>query len=332
VNGSESEPASHKDRTLLRLAPHLVLDGAVIVAEAIGARRVEVAVHDPAAQLALEQAGSERAGTGSVPVRVTRTRGGFVAGEARAVLRGLAGQPQLPPGRREPPTAHGVLLANAETFAQVAVLTRLGAQRFADSGTAAEPGTTLITVDGAVARPGVVELPLGTPLGILLGAAGAAPLQAVITGGYHGSWLPADPALRLSRTDLAAVGGRFGAGVVLAVGQDTCALGELARVAGWLAGESAGQCGPCRFGLPALANDVRALLAGDARALPGVTRHAQVVTGRGACSHPDGVAAFVTSGLRLLHGEVTAHLSGGGCGRPTLGLLPLGERPIGGRA
>src|SRR5581483_1667565 len=102
----------------------------------------------------------------------------------------------------------------------------------------------------------------------------------------------------------------------------TCALGELARVAGWLAGESARQCGPCRFGLPALAADVAALAAGSWR-MGEAAEHARLVTGRGACAHPDGAARFITSGLHLLRDEAQRHLEGG-CGRPVLGRFPLG--------
>ncbi len=322
VNGSESEPASRKDRTLLRRSPHLVLDGAVIVAEAIGAGEVEVAVHDSEAAHALRRAVAQR-GRERVRVQVTQTDAVFVGGEAGALLRGLAGRPQLPAGRRELPTDRGILLSNVETFAQTAVLSRMGARRFAESGTAAEPGTTLVTLGGAVQRPGVVEIPIGTPLGILLDAAAAPSAQAVVIGGYHGSWIAADPAIRLSREGVQAAGGSFGAGVLLVVDDDSCALGELARVADWLAGESAGQCGPCMFGLPALARDVRALAAGHPRALTESLRHSQLVAGRGACSHPDGAVRFVTSGIRLLRDEIEAHLRGG-CSRPVRGLFPIG--------
>jgi hypothetical protein len=78
------------------------------------------------------------------------------------------------------------------------------------------------------------------------------------------------------------------------------------------------------FGLPALARDVRALAAGHSRALTETLRHSQVITGRGACSHPDGAVRFVTSGIRLLRDEIEAHLAGGGCGRPVRGLFPIG--------
>ncbi|MDT4956604.1 MAG: hypothetical protein QOD31_403 [Pseudonocardiales bacterium] len=323
VNGTESEPASLKDRVLLRRSPHLVVDGALAVAAALQARRVTIAVHDRLAEQAVRDALSQRP-DGS-HVRVEHVGGGFVAGEARALARALAGGPALPPGRREHATDKGILLANVETFAQLAVLVRMGWRRFADTGTRAEPGTTLLTLGGAVGRPGVVEVPLGTPLGIVLTAAQAHHTTAVVTGGYHGSWHAPLPNIELSRAGLASAGGTLGAGVLLAVDDATCALGELARVTAWLAGESAGQCGPCLFGLPALARDVQALYQGHPGAVEVALRHARAVDGRGACSHPDGAARFVTSGLHLLHDETQLHLRGG-CGRPVLGRLPIGAR------
>ena len=321
VNGSESEPASWKDRTLLRRSPHLVLDGALAVAEAVGARRVTIAAHDAAAVASVQRAVAARADAAGVHVR--RTDAGFVAGEARALLRGLRGGPALPPGRREHATECGVVISNVETFAQVALLLRIGSARFAETGTRREPGTTLLTVGGAVARPGVVEIPLGTPLGIVLDAAGASRPVAVVVGGYHGSWIAPIGDIRLCRDGLASAGGTLGAGVVLVLDEDTCALGELSRVATWLAGESARQCGPCTFGLPALAKDLRALVAGAGSALGSAFGHARAVDGRGACSHPDGAVRFVSSGLHVLRDEVENHLAGH-CRRPVLGRLPIG--------
>jgi NADH:ubiquinone oxidoreductase subunit F (NADH-binding) len=325
VNGTESEPASRKDRTLLIRTPHLVLDGALAVAAAVGARHLTVAVHDQQAATAVRAALAERSDARGA--RVAVVAGGFVAGEARAVVRALRGGPAVPPGRRTPPTEEGWLVSNVETFAQLAVLLRLGPQGFAQTGTPDEPGTTLLTVGGAVERPGVIEVPVGTPLGIVLSAARAADPQAVIVGGYHGGWLAPSGQVRLSRAGLAAAGGTLGAGVVLVVDHATCALGELARVAGWLAAQSAHQCGPCHFGLPALAADVTALAAGrpgNAGSSPvdAALGHARAVTGRGACAHPDGAARFVTSGLLALRDEVAAHRRGG-CGRPVLGRLPI---------
>lgn len=310
VNGSESEPASFKDRTLLCRAPHLVLDGALAVATALGARHMTVAVHDQAAARAVLHAIGDR--RDCAHVRVEQVAGGFVGGEARALQRGLDGGPALPPGRRVHLTQHGTLLSNVETFAHVAVALRLGPHRFRDSGTHAEPGTTLLTVGGAVSRPGVVEVPLGTPLGIVLSAAGAAAPQAVVVGGYHGTW-HARPDLQLCHAN------GLGAGVVSVLDGDTCALGELARVAAWLAAQSARQCGPCRFGLPALARDVAAIAAGGDVAA--AIQHARAVQGRGACHYPDGAVRFVMSGLHLLREETVRHRTAGGCGRPVRGQL-----------
>ncbi len=322
VNGTESEPASRKDRTLLLRAPHLVLDGAIATARGTGAGRITVAVHDESTAAVVRAAAAER--TDARRVRVRTIPGGFVAGEARAVVRALQGGPALPPGRRTPPTVTGTVVSNAETFAQLAVLLRLGPHRYAETGTRAEPGTTLLTLGGAVARPGVVEIPIGTPLGIVLSAAGAPEFpEAVVIGGYHGSWLAPLPEIRLSREGVASAGGSFGAGVLLVLDSTTCPLGELARVAGWLAGESAQQCGPCRFGLPTLAADVAALAAGHWTVGPALG-HARAVTGRGACAHPDGAARFVTSGLHLLQDEAERHFSHGSCGRPVQGQLPIG--------
>ena len=230
VNGSESEPASYKDRVLMRRTPHLVLDGALAVAAAVGTRDLTIAVHDAQSAAALRTAIAQRGD--AKRVRVATVAGGFVAGEARALVRALAGGPAVPPGRRTHLTTDGVLVSNVETFAQVAVLLRLGPRRFAETGSRDEPGTTLLTIGGAVDRPGVVEIPIGTPLGIVLGAAGAAGTHAVVMGGYHGSWIEPNPAIVLSRAGVAAAGGSFGAGVLLVLDDATCALGELGRVGG----------------------------------------------------------------------------------------------------
>lgn len=323
VNGSESEPASHKDRTLLRRTPHLVLDGALAVATAVGARKVVVAVHDELAYATVCAAARER--IDARRVRVQRTDAAFLAGEARTLLRVLDGGPALPPGRRELPTDQGILVSNVETFAQLAILVRLGARRFAETGTRDEPGTTLLTVGGAVGRPGVIEVPIGTPVGILLNAAQAENAQYLVAGGYHGSWLRPDVDIPISRAGLRAAEATLGAGVLYVLDGSTCALGELTRVSRWLAAQSAGQCGPCRFGLPALAADVAAVAQGHPAAIAEATRHANAVDGRGACAHPDGTARFVRSGLAVLHDEIVAHRTGGGCRRPVLGQLPIGD-------
>ncbi len=328
VNATEGEPASRKDEALLALAPHLVLDGAAAVARAVGADRVRVALTDPVAARVVTAAVHSRPDAARFTVEVVPDR--FLIGESQALVSALSGGRGVPDGRRTLPTVRGVsgrptVLSNAETWAQVAVLLRMGAVSYAEAGTPAEPGTTLLTVSGAVSRPGVLEVAIGTTLGQVADAVGALPSQAVIIGGYHGAWLRADPALALSRAAVSAAGGTLGAGAVIFVGAETCALGELARITRWLADQSARQCGPCTFGLPALAEDVSLIAAGVGD--PGlVARHAALVTGRGACAHPDGAARFVRTGLAVLAEDARAHRSQGHCRRRDLGHLTGGTR------
>lgn len=325
VNGAESEPASGKDRVLMRRVPHLVLDGLVLVARAVRAREAMVVVHDREAEASLRAAIGER--RDRVKIRVIATVGRFVSGEARAVIRGAEGKLAIPPGRRAIPTQRGMFgrptfLSNAETFAQLALLARLG-RAYADTGVSTEPGTTLLTVGGAVTRPGVVEVPLGMPLALLLEAAGSPTGSAVLMGGYHGAFVSNPSSVTLSRPALADMGLTLGAGVVLVLSPDTCALAEVESVAAYLASESAGQCGPCVFGLPAIATDVGRLRRGDGSAWIDLQRHLGVVAGRGACAHPDGASRFVASALGAFPAEIHAHLTVGTCGRPHRHELPL---------
>ncbi len=326
VNVSESEPASAKDRLLATRLPHLVLDGALLVAAALKTTTVELAVHSRQTVAALEGAIAER--SDARRVKVVRLSGGFVAGEARAVLEGLSGRTPIPPGRKTLPTVSGLrgaptFISNAETFAQLALLARLGVAGFAEVGTRHEPGTALMTIGGAVGRPGVVEIPLGIGLDRVLTDAGVSAPAYLVVGGYHGSWITPRAGLTLSLAGLASVGARFGAGVLLVIDQNSCALAELAQVTAWLARESAGQCGPCRFGLPAIADDVVRLVAGDTSRARSIEGRMRVVSGRGACAHPDGTVAFVRSALTVLTDEVRRHSGRRGCGRRLLGQLPL---------
>jgi NADH:ubiquinone oxidoreductase subunit F (NADH-binding) len=327
VNATEGEPASGKDRVLLHYAPHLVLDGAVATADAIGAKSILVAITRPEVEAPLRAAISQRPDARRFDVRLLPDR--FVTGEARALINGLNGQAAVPPGRRVLPTESGVngrptLLSNAETFAHVGLIARHGAGWFTGIGTPDEPGTVLLSVGGAVGQPGVIEVPTGTTLGEVAAQVrantGASAPQAVIIGGYHGGWLPYDASIRLDRKDLARRGASLGAGVLIFVGSDTCPSLELARVTRWLAAQSAKQCGPCVFGLPALANDVAELVQG--RHSTGLRRHLENLPGRGACAHPDGSVRFVQSGLGLIAADVAKHQKHAHCGRPDRGYLP----------
>lgn len=224
-------------------------------------------------------------------------------------------------GRRIAPT----VVLNAETLWRVAQVVGRGADGphwFRSHGLADEPGPRLVGIGGAVPRPGVVSTAAGAPLADLLVAAGVGPGRTgpVIVGGLGGIVLRPDEAARAtwSRAGLAPYGGTPGPGVVHVLDPAVCPLDALA---GWFdhaAGESAGQCGPCMFGLPAIAADWRELAAGrgsaghaaigDARAR--IARRAASVRGRGACRFPDGVAGLATSALRALSGHLDDHTRG----------------------
>lgn len=326
VNGSEGEPASQKDRLLMRRAPHLVLDGLEVVGAALRARQLVVAVHDPLSARSLQVALSERPRSRR-PIRIASTPDRFVSGEARAVLEGLGGRTALPTGRRTLPTHQGLdgkptFLSNAETFAQLAVLVRVG-QAFGAVGSPEEPGTSLFSVGGTPSGVAVVEAPTGVLLTDLLSFAGADPTSTVLLGGYHGMVVGRPDGLALSRPSLREQGLSLGAGIVLALSHETCSLGELTAAADYLADASAGQCGPCVFGLPAVADDLRRTGRGDREARGRLTRRLGLLPGRGACAHPDGASRLIASFLTAVPHEVDLHLTHGSCGRPVRGELPL---------
>jgi NADH:ubiquinone oxidoreductase subunit F (NADH-binding) len=186
-----------------------------------------------------------------------------------------------------------------------------------------------VTISGAVASPGVYELAFGTPMTDLLAAAGGPTegLRALLVGGYFGTWVEVKRAvnLRLAREDLRSVGCTLGSGVLIALGESGCGLHESARVIDYLARESAGQCGPCLYGLRAIADGVIAMAHGTASRgeRERVLRWTRDVRGRGACHHPDGAVRFVQSVLEVFGEEIEGHLSAR-CRALPAGL-PVGE-------
>jgi NADH:ubiquinone oxidoreductase subunit F (NADH-binding) len=341
ANGAESEPASGKDRVLLSWAPHLVLDGIAVAAEAVGATQGYLCLHegenDLARQLEASVAERERAGLNRVPVTVAAVPGGYVASQETALVSHLNGNPPKPTFVPPRPSQKGVqgrptLVQNVETLAHIALIARYGADWFRDIG--APAGSALVTVSGAVRKPGVYEAALGTPVGELLRQAGgpAEPPQAVLAGGYFGGWLPYQQAVNVPVNDAAlrAVGACLGPGVLVLLPDSACGLAETARIADYLATQSAGQCGPCRNGLPALAGVLWEIAFGRVSrdALIWADRLPALVAGRGACHLPDGTAAFVVSALRVFADELRRHASAGPCPRARRApVLPVPARP-----
>ena len=320
ANGAEGEPASRKDRVLLTTAPHLVLDGLQMAAAAVGARSAYLYVPAGIAAFLGRIVGERRAtGWDRAAVTVRASADSFISGQESAVVAAIEGRKAVPYDARHRVVEWGIggaptLVQNVETLAHLALIARHGPAWFREVGTRDEPGTMLVTLSGAVTAPGVSEAPIGTPIEAVLDAGGgpSGPLQAVLVGGYHGAWIPADSGLRLSKADLAEHGASPGAGVLIALPRTACGLHETARIVDYLAGESARQCGPCLNGLPHLASLVGRLAAGERRPeLPTqVGQLCRLLVRRGACQHPDGTTRLVRSMLRTFSAELDRHLHG----------------------
>ena len=325
ANGAEGEPPSGKDKVLLAYAPHLVLDGAALAARAVGAKSVVVAVGDvvvPQVRHALAErraAGVDR----GLKLRVVAVPDRFVAGEETALVQFLNGGPALPTFIPPRPFERGVggaptLVQNVETLAHIALIARFGADWFRAAGTRDEPGTALVTLSGAIRRPGVYEIELGQTLEQLVNDAGgpAVDLQAFLLGGYYGSWLSGRDAAtaRLSDGDLARYGAALGARAIVALPATACGVAETARLARYLADESAGQCGPCVHGLASLAVGLEQLVRGERHSDHGLMqRRLATIVGRGACSHPDGAVKLIASAYDVFATEFERHLNGHRC-------------------
>jgi NADH:ubiquinone oxidoreductase subunit F (NADH-binding) len=330
VNASESEPASRKDVTLLQLRPHLVLDGAVLAARSLGATHVVVYLHSartPSTDAVMAAVAERRAvgWDGTVTVTAVDAPLAYLSGESSAVVSVLEGRGPVPSLRPAPVAAAGVggrptLVSNTETYAHVGLIARFGSAWFRCGGPTRSPGSTLVTLAGAVARPGLVAESVGDVRfsELLTGPGGLteAP-RAVLVGGYAGSWLDGQTAwsLPVDRIWLAAAGTSLGCGLVAVLSRSACGLAETARLLDYLASQSAGQCGPCVLGLPELAERFNALVDGQGsrRHLRRITELAVSIRGRGACSHPDGAVQLAETALEVFGAEVRSHARRGSC-------------------
>lgn len=313
VNGAEGEPRSLKDDVLMTTRPHLVLDGAMLAARALRTARIAVVIGETkhAALASMSAALAERPEPELRQARVVLAPPRYVAGESSAVVH-LAGSGIARPTTR-PPSMHeaGVdgrptLVQNVESLAHVALISRFGAGWFG-------AGTVLITAVGGVFAPGVLEVESGTSVREVFDAArgGSRGTRAIMLGGYFGAWVGAEQAwdLPLDPVALRDRGLTLGCGVVGFLHEAGCGVCETARIMRYLASESSAQCGPCFFGLRALADATARIgeRGSNTDDLARLHRWSQEVAGRGACRHPDGAVMLLRSALAVFAEEFADH-------------------------
>lgn len=341
-NADESEPGTFKDRELIRRNPHALIEGMAIAGFAIGASHGYIYIRGEFAEEAdlLEKTvaaarakgfiGRNILGSGfNFELFVHRGAGAYICGEETALLEsieGFKGQPRLKPPF---PAVKGLfgsptVINNVETLAAVPAIVDKGGAWYASVGTPKSPGTKLFCVSGAVNRPGVYELPLGTPFRDLLekncgGMKEGKKLKAVIPGGSSVPVLTAEEAwgLKLDYEAVALAGSMLGSGGVIIIDDSQCMVKLLGVLARFYHHESCGQCTPCREGCGWIQKITDRLEAGKGSPADIDTLYsvAEGMLGRTICPLADAMAMPVMSFVKKFRGEFEAHAAGKTCAR-----------------
>jgi len=322
ANGEEGEPASIKDRWLLRNRPHLILDGLRLAAAIVAADRAHVYVSDPESARSVETALSElgAGALGAINVAVRVVDPGYVAGEETAAVRALNGGPVKPTDKPPRPFEEGVagrptLVSNVETLAGLPYIQQHGAAAFRSQGTTGSPGTLLVTITGTGRPPGLYEVPHGLAVTELIALHGisANAVQGALMGGYFAGLLNRDVlGLTLDHETIRAAGSGLGCGAISVI-TDDCPVAVAASVLAYFDRENAGQCGSCFNGTAAMAAVAGALRDGVAtdEDLARLRRWSVVLRGRGACATLDAATNIAASLLDKFPGPVQSHLDNG---------------------
>jgi NADH-quinone oxidoreductase subunit F len=311
--------------------PHTLLEGVLLTAFAVGAERAILYVNRTfAASLAtLRVALSEARDAGyvrDVNVQVVEAPDAYVAGEESAALEVIEGRAPRP--RRKPPypTESGLwgrptVVNNVETLATVAAIVRDGPEAYRALGTPDSPGTMLVTLTGWVERPGVYEVPFGTPLRTVIeglggGVSQGKRLKAISPGGASTAYLAADKVdVPLEYAALGAAGSTVGCGTLRVVPEGACMVEELLRFAPFFASGSCGQCGPCVQGTRKIAAVTEDLRMGtrDSRPLELLARLGTRLRGMGICGLITGATAPASSAVALFRADFEHHARFGVC-------------------
>lgn len=342
INAAESEPGSYKDRLLLAHRPHIVIEGALLAARAVGADDAVFYVHqgDENIRVTIDTALNELQTMHQFPVtwRVIEAPDRYVSGEETSAIRRVNGGPALPTLKPPLPADRGVrdrptLVQNVETLTNLPQIAQRGSDWFRLLGSDDLPGTMLITLSGSVSRPGVYEVPTGARLDEIVNELGggtddARPIQALLPGGFFSGWISGEAVrggARLNRENLARFGASPGSGAISVVSTGVCGLWQAVRLLRFFADESARQCGVCVSGSAEMTGALERVALGEARHddLKRLRRWStETLPGRGACSHLDGAAIAARTAIHVFQNEIAEHTRLGTCGRPVRIVLP----------
>jgi len=338
-NADESEPGAFKDREILRWTPHLLIEGCLIAARAIGAEHVYIYVRGeyfPYTRV-LNAAVTEAYDSGYIGENILDSgwncdltvhigAGAYIAGEETGLMSSLEG------GRAEPrikppfPAQSGIFgspttVNNVETLATVPMILAHGAEWYRQWGSEKSPGTKLWCCSGHLERPGTYELELGMPLkDIVFDVCGGVPngrrVRAVIPGGSSTAWLTADELDCVTTYEgLQEAGSSLGTASPIVMDESTCLLAAVRRIAEFYAHESCGQCVQCREGTAWVAGILRRIESGAGRMsdLDTLYQLCEQLSGRTICVLADSVVFPVRSSLDKFRDEFEAHIKGDGC-------------------
>ncbi len=338
-NSDEGEPGTFKDRDILRLNPHIVIEGMAIAAYAMGISVGYNYIHGEIFEVydRFEEALDEARAAGFLGEKILGSEfsfqlhafhgyGAYICGEETALLESLEGKKGQPRFKPPFPASFGLYgkpttINNTETFAAVPWIIRNGGQAYLDIGIPNNGGTKLFSVSGDVARPGNYEVPLGTPFSKLLELAGGmrdgSPLKAVIPGGSSAPVIPGHIMMdtTMDYDAIAKAGSMLGSGAVIVMNDTRCMVKSLLRLSYFYYEESCGQCTPCREGTGWLYRMVDRIEHGKGRPedLDLLDSVAGNIMGRTICALGDAAAMPVRGFLKHYRDEFAYHIENKRC-------------------
>jgi NADH-quinone oxidoreductase subunit F len=330
VNGDESEPGTFKDRQIFESNPHLMIEGILIAAYAMGITTAYLYIRGEykpwidMVQKAVDDAyawgyiGTNIMGSGfSTNLFIHRGAGAYICGEESSLMNSIEGERGYPRIKPPFPAAFGLwgcptTINNVETLSNVPVILRLGWEAYSKIGHPKHPGPLLVGVSGHVNRPGVYELPTGVLLTEIIhtyagGVPGGKKIKAVIPGGSSTMILRGDQleGVTMDADGLKAAGSSVGTAGMIVMDEDTDLIRVITRIAGFYHHESCGQCTPCREGTGWMHKLLKRFVAGNASAgdVDLLLDIANNIEGNTICALGDAAAWPVQSMIRQFRGE-----------------------------